>query len=60
MAKLRVLVAGGRHWWISPVCSALRRRGIDVQLFEQATAFGMVGARDIQYSSNAAKNLAES
>lgn len=55
MAKLKVLVAGGGIGGITSVL-ALRQRGFDVQLFEQAPAFGMVGA-GIQVSSNAAKVL---
>ncbi|MEI9804991.1 MAG: NAD(P)-binding protein [Pseudolabrys sp.] len=55
MAKLKVLVAGGGIGGIASVL-ALRQRGFDVQLFEQAAAFGMVGA-GIQVSSNAAKIL---
>src|ERR1700754_4509182 len=51
----KVLVVGGGIGGITTVL-ALRQRGIDVQLFEQAAAFGMVGA-GIQVSSNAAKIL---
>jgi len=55
MPKLKVLVAGGGIGGITSVL-ALRQRGIDVQLFEQATAFGQVGA-GLQVSSNSARVL---
>ena len=38
MARLKVLIAGGGIGGITAML-ALRQRGIDVQLFEQATAF---------------------
>ena len=43
MAGLKVLVVGGGIGGITTVL-ALRQRGIDVQLYEQAAAFGQVGA----------------
>jgi len=52
---MKVLVVGGGIGGIATVL-ALRRRGIDVQLYEQAAAFGQVGA-GIQVSSNAARIL---
>src|SRR6185369_4247670 len=55
MARLKVLIAGGGIGGITALL-ALRQRGIDVQLFEQAAAFGQVGA-GLQVSSNAAKIL---
>jgi len=55
MARLKVLIAGGGIGGITAML-ALRQRGIDVQLFEQAAAFGQVGA-GIQVSSNAARIL---
>jgi salicylate hydroxylase len=55
MADLKVLVVGGGIGGITTVL-ALRQRGIDVQLYEQAPAFGQVGA-GIQVSSNAARIL---
>ena len=55
MAGLKVLVIGGGIGGITVVL-ALRQRGIDVQLYEQAAAFGQVGA-GIQVSSNAARIL---
>lgn len=55
MADLKVLVVGGGIGGITTVL-ALRQRGIDVQLYEQAAAFGQVGA-GIQVSSNAARIL---
>ena len=55
MAKLRVLIAGGGIGGITSVL-ALRQRCIDVKLFEQAPAFGQVGA-GLQVSSNAARIL---
>ena len=55
MARLKVLIAGGGIGGITAML-ALRRRGIDVQLFEQAAAFGQVGA-GLQVSSNAARIL---
>ena len=54
MARLKVLIAGGGIGGITAML-ALRQRGIDV-LFEQAAAFGQVGA-GIQVSSNAARIL---
>ena len=55
MARLRVLVVGGGIGGITSLL-ALRQRGIDTQLYEQAPAFGQVGA-GIQVSSNAARIL---
>lgn len=55
MAGLKVLVVGGGIGGITSVL-ALRQRGIDAQLYEQAGAFGQVGA-GIQVSSNAARIL---
>lgn len=55
MAGLKVLVVGGGIGGIATVL-ALRQHGIDVQLFEQAPAFGQVGA-GLQVSSNAARIL---
>ena len=55
MAKLKVLIAGGGIGGITSVL-ALRARGIACQLFEQAPAFGQVGA-GLQVSSNAARVL---
>jgi salicylate hydroxylase len=55
MPKLKVLVAGGGIGGITCVL-ALRQRGIECQLFEQAPAFGQVGA-GLQVSSNAARVL---
>jgi len=55
MPGLKVLVVGGGIGGITAVL-ALRQRGVDVQLFEQAPAFGQVGA-GLQVSSNAAKIL---
>jgi salicylate hydroxylase len=52
---LKVLVAGGGIGGITCVL-ALRQRGIECQLFEQAPAFGQVGA-GLQVSSNAARVL---
>jgi salicylate hydroxylase len=55
MAGLKVLVVGGGIGGITTVL-ALRQRNIDAQLYEQAAAFGQVGA-GIQVSSNAARIL---
>jgi salicylate hydroxylase len=55
MPGLKVLVVGGGIGGITTVL-ALRQRRIDVQLFEQAAAFGQVGA-GLQVSSNAARIL---
>ncbi len=55
MPGLKVLVVGGGIGGITTVL-ALRQRGVDVRLFEQAAAFGQVGA-GLQVSSNAAKIL---
>src|SRR3954464_8161557 len=55
VARLKVLIAGGGIGGITAML-ALRQRGIDVQLFEQAAAFGQVGA-GLQLSSNAARIL---
>ncbi len=52
---MKVLVVGGGIGGIATVL-ALRQRGVDVQLYEQAAAFGQVGA-GIQVSSNAARIL---
>ena len=55
MARMKVLVVGGAIGGITCML-ALRQRGVDAQLFEQAAAFGQVGA-GIQVSSNAARIL---
>lgn len=55
MARLKVLIAGGGIGGITALL-ALRQRGIEAQLFEQAAAFGQVGA-GLQVSSNAARIL---
>jgi len=55
MARLKVLIAGGGIGGITAML-ALRQRGIEVQLFEQAAAFRQVGA-GLQVSSNAARIL---
>jgi salicylate hydroxylase len=55
LARLKVLIVGGGIGGITAVL-ALRQLGIDVQLFEQAAAFGQVGA-GLQVSSNAARIL---
>ena len=55
MARLKVLIAGGGIGGITAML-ALRQRGIGVELFEQAAAFGQVGA-GLQVSSNAARIL---
>jgi len=55
LARLKVLVVGGGIGGITAFL-ALSRHGIDVQLFEQAAAFGQVGA-GLQLSSNAARIL---
>ncbi len=55
MAGMKVLVVGGGIGGITCML-ALRQRGIDAQLFEQAAAFGQVGA-GIQISSNATRIL---
>jgi salicylate hydroxylase len=55
MAGLKVLVVGGGIGGITTAL-ALRQRGIDVQLYEQAAAFSQVGA-GLQTSSNAARIL---
>jgi salicylate hydroxylase len=55
MARMKVLVVGGGIGGITCML-ALRQRGVDAQLFEQAAAFGQVGA-GIQVSSNAARIL---
>jgi salicylate hydroxylase len=52
---MKVLVVGGGIGGITCML-ALRQRGVDAQLFEQAAAFGQVGA-GIQVSSNAARIL---
>ena len=55
MAIMKVLVVGGGIGGITCML-ALRQHGVDAQLFEQAAAFGQVGA-GIQVSSNAARIL---
>src|SRR5258708_26559770 len=55
MARLEVLDVGGGSGGITAMV-ALRQRGMDVQLFEQAAAFRQVGA-GLQVSSNAARIL---
>ena len=55
MARMKVLVVGGGIGGITCML-ALRQRGVNAQLFEQAAAFGQVGA-GIQVSSNAARIL---
>ena len=55
MAGIKVLVVGGGIGGITCML-ALRKRGVDAQLFEQAAAFGQVGA-GIQVSSNATRIL---
>jgi salicylate hydroxylase len=55
MGRLKVLIVGGGIGGITAML-ALRQRGIDAQLFEQAAAFGQVGA-GLQVSSNAARIL---
>jgi len=55
MTRMKVLVVGGGIGGITCML-ALRQRGIDAQLFEQAAAFGQVGA-GIQVPSNAARIL---
>jgi len=52
---MKVLVVGGGIGGITCML-ALRQHGVDAQLFEQAAAFGQVGA-GIQVSSNAARIL---
>ena len=52
---MKVLVVGGGIGGITCML-ALRQRGIDAQLFEQAAAFGQVGA-GIQVASNGARIL---
>ena len=53
--NLKVLIAGGGIGGLTALL-ALRGRGIDAQLFEQAEAFRQVGA-GIQLSSNATRIL---
>src|SRR5262249_15593816 len=53
--NLKVLIAGGGIGGLTALL-ALRARGIDAQLFEQAEAFRQVGA-GIQLSSNATRIL---
>ena len=55
MAGLKVLVVGGGIGGITCML-ALRQRGLDAELFEQAAAFGQVGA-GIQVASNGARLL---
>jgi salicylate hydroxylase len=43
MGRLKILIVGGGIGGITAMLS-LRQRGIDVELFEQAAAFGQVGA----------------
>ena len=54
-SKFRVLIAGGGIGGITALL-ALRRRGIDAELFEQAAAFSQVGA-GLQVSGNATRIL---
>jgi 2-polyprenyl-6-methoxyphenol hydroxylase-like FAD-dependent oxidoreductase len=54
-ATIKVLVVGGGIGGITCML-ALRQRGIDAELFEQAPAFGQVGA-GIQVSTNATRIL---
>src|SRR5207245_10436717 len=53
--NLKVLIAGGGIGGLTALL-ALRARGIDAELFEQAEAFRQVGA-GIQLSSNATRIL---
>jgi salicylate hydroxylase len=53
--SLKVLIAGGGIGGIT-LAQALRQRGIEARLFEQATAFSQVGA-GIQLSANATRVL---
>src|SRR6202021_2078625 len=53
--KNKVLIAGGGIGGITALL-ALRQRGIDAELFEQAAAFGQVGA-GLQVSGNAPRIL---
>ena len=53
--NLKMLIAGGGIGGLTALL-ALRQRGIDAQLFEQAEAFRQVGA-GIQLSSNATRIL---
>src|SRR5215471_14985855 len=55
MARMRILVVGGGIGGITCML-ALRQRGVDAELFEQAAAFRQVGA-GLQVSSNAARIL---
>ena len=55
MARLKVLIVGGGIGGITAML-ALRQRGVEAELFEQAAAFGQVGA-GLQVSSNAARIL---
>src|SRR5690348_5497356 len=55
MGRLKVVIVGGGIGGITAML-ALRQRGIDAELFEQAPAFGQVGA-GLQVSSNAARIL---
>jgi salicylate hydroxylase len=54
-SKSKVLIAGGGIGGITALL-ALRQRGIVAELFEQAAAFGQVGA-GLQVSSNATRIL---
>jgi salicylate hydroxylase len=54
-SKSKVLIAGGGIGGITALL-ALRQRGIAAELFEQATAFGQVGA-GLQVSGNATRVL---
>src|SRR5687767_9903505 len=53
--NLKILIAGGGIGGIT-LALALRQRGIDFELFEQAEAFAQVGA-GIQVSCNASRIL---
>src|SRR6185312_3195720 len=53
--NLKILIAGGGIGGITALL-ALRQRGIEAELFEQAAAFGQVGA-GLQVSGNATKIL---
>jgi salicylate hydroxylase len=53
--KAKILIAGGGIGGITALL-ALRQRGIEAELFEQAAAFGQVGA-GLQVSGNATKIL---
>jgi salicylate hydroxylase len=55
VSKIKVLIAGGGIGGITALL-ALRQRGIAAELFEQAAAFGQVGA-GLQVSGNATRIL---